>query len=282
MGKLRLQVRLQLRLQLRLNLKLRLNFRYKRFYFSMNTWYMGYEASAKYYDLFGEKPDLDYYTSLGITYGKALEIGVGTARVALELAKAHIEVWGIDTSPSMLQIAKAKIAEQSLKIQKKITLLQKDMTHFELNETFPFIYMPASGLSHCITISDQVNCLQCVNNHLKDNGLFAFDVALLHGSYENKLKLVDTKHTDDVTICRWIANKSDPVEQLLYTTLIFEVYKNQKLTDRIVETFTVSLIYKRELELLLDICNFDIENIYGDFTKSTQVDDQIVVEARKR
>ncbi|MGD2247400.1 MAG: class I SAM-dependent methyltransferase [Candidatus Methanofastidiosia archaeon] len=242
---------------------------------------MGYEASAKYYDLFGEKPDLDYYISLGKIYKKALEIGVGTGRVALELAKKGVEVWGIDTSPSMLQVAKNKITKQPPEVQNRITLLQKDMTHFNLKETFSCIYIPASGLSHCISTSDQVNCLQCVHTHLEDDGLFAFDLVLPGTTYDNTLRLIDTKTTDQALICRWIANKVDSAEQILHTTLIFEVYKNQKLTERIIETSTVSLIYKRELLLLLEKCNFHVENIYGDFEKIESVTDQVVVEAKK-
>jgi SAM-dependent methyltransferase len=247
----------------------------------MSTCGMGYEASAKYYDLFGEKPDLDYYISLGITYKKALEIGVGTGRVALELAKAGVDVWGIDSSPSMLQVAQSKITKQPQEVQNRITLLQEDMTHFNLKETFPCIYIPASGFSHCISTSDQVNCLKCVHNHLEDDGLFVFDLELPGTTYDNTLKLIDTKTTDHVVVCRWIASKLDSAKQIVDTTLIFEVYTNQRLTERIVETSTVSLIYKRELLLLLEKCNFHVENMYGDFEKSELITDQVVMEAKK-
>jgi ubiquinone/menaquinone biosynthesis C-methylase UbiE len=52
-----------------------------------------------------QKDDLDFYKELALERGKkVLELGVGTGRVAIELAKANISVWGIDTSRYMLKI----------------------------------------------------------------------------------------------------------------------------------------------------------------------------------
>jgi len=60
---------------------------------------MTYRLAAKFYDLFGSKNDLDFYRELALQTGnKALELGVGTGRVAIELAKAGITVMGIDKS----------------------------------------------------------------------------------------------------------------------------------------------------------------------------------------
>jgi len=45
------------------------------------------EGAEKYYDLFGEKQDVGFYLDLAREQGgKALELGVGTARLAIQLA----------------------------------------------------------------------------------------------------------------------------------------------------------------------------------------------------
>jgi len=60
---------------------------------------MNYGPASKYYDLFGSKDDIGFYRELAIKHGrKALELGIGTGRVAIELAKAKVKVWGIDSS----------------------------------------------------------------------------------------------------------------------------------------------------------------------------------------
>ena len=242
---------------------------------------MSYDKSAKYYDLFGEKPDIEYYKTLGLQNGTALEIGVGTARIALELARAGVKVYGIDNSDEMLKIARSKCAAEPDSVQKRIVLENQDMRDFHLPRTFPLIYVPSSGFSHCITTEDQVTCLNCIYNHLDKKGLLVVDIDLPSSSYTNALKLIDRKEVDDTEVVRWISNSPNYANQLLDIVLIFEVYRNQKLTERIIESSTVSLIYKRELLLLLDKAHFTVDNIYGDFQKSEEVTDLLIVEARK-
>jgi len=55
---------------------------------------MTYRSGAeKFYDLFGAKDDVAFYIELAHEHGnRALELGVGTARLAIELAKERIEV----------------------------------------------------------------------------------------------------------------------------------------------------------------------------------------------
>lgn len=60
---------------------------------------MTYRLAAKFYDLFGSKNDLRFYRELALQSGKrALELGVGTGRVAIPFAKAGITLVGIDNS----------------------------------------------------------------------------------------------------------------------------------------------------------------------------------------
>ena len=73
---------------------------------------MTYRRAAKFYDLFGSKNDLEFYLELALQSGeKALELGVGTGRVAIPLAKAGITVVGIDNSVHMLRVAREKLAK---------------------------------------------------------------------------------------------------------------------------------------------------------------------------
>lgn len=242
---------------------------------------MGYEVSAKYYDLFGEKPDLEYYKQLAVEAGQALEIGVGTGRVALELAKAGVEVWGIDNSPAMLGIARTKIRELPAHTQKKIKLIQAEMTSFDLGREFPLIYMPSSTLSHCITTEDQVKTLHCVYNHLVKGGVFAFDLLLPSHTYDGALRPAGKQTMGEKTVLRWISNRSDPVNQVLHTILLFDIYENNTLVERVMESSTVGLITRREIELLLEKTNFEIEHQFGDFCYSENITDLLVIKARK-
>jgi SAM-dependent methyltransferase len=253
----------------------------ERFLFSLCRGSMGYEVSAQYYDLFGEKPDLEYYKQLAVEAGHALEIGVGTGRVALELARAGVEVWGIDNSPAMLEVAKTKIEELPVHAQKRIKLVQVEMTSFDLSREFPLIYMPSSTLSHCITTEDQVKTLHCVYSHLVKGGIFAFDLLLPSCNFDGALRPAGRKIMREKTVLRWISNRSDPVNQVLHTILLFDIYENNILVERVMESSTVGLITRRETELLLEKTGFEIEHEYGDFQYSEHITDLLVIKARK-
>ena len=53
------------------------------------------EGAERFYDLFGAKDDAPFYIELANRHGdKALELGVGTARLAIQLAREGVETWG--------------------------------------------------------------------------------------------------------------------------------------------------------------------------------------------
>mgnify|MGYP005664894007 CR=1 FL=1 len=67
-----------------------------------------YDTFAQFYDLeYGHKDnDLDFYIDIAKQYGDPiLEVGVGTGRVAFELAARGCHVHGVDNSKKMLQAA---------------------------------------------------------------------------------------------------------------------------------------------------------------------------------
>ena len=242
---------------------------------------LAYKDSAPFYDFFASKNDIPYYKELGLQYESALEIGVGTARVALELAKAGVEVWGIDNSLYMLEEAKKKLRKEPKAVQKRVKLLQADMKSFNLNRTFSLVYIPSSTIQHCAKQEDQISCLKKINQHLSKNGLLAFNLILPSATYNNNLRFIGkAKHGDD-TVMRFISYQPNWQKQFLEVLLLFEVYRNGKMTKRFFDASTIAMISRREILLLLEKTGFKVENIYGDYDKSKKIVKQAVIEARK-
>lgn len=105
---------------------------------------MTYRLAAKFSDLFGSKNDLEFYKELALrSRGEALELGVGTARVAIPVARAGITVVGIDSSLHMLRVAREKLAKKSAAVRRRVILKRGDMRNFESKQVFSFIYIPA-------------------------------------------------------------------------------------------------------------------------------------------
>lgn len=231
---------------------------------------MTYRLAAKFYDLFGAKNDLEFYKDLALqSGGKALELGVGTARVAISLAKAGVTVVGIDNSVHMLKVAGEKLAKESEAVRGRVVLKRGNMKNFELNQSFPFIYIPASTFDHNITVEDRKGTLKCVYKHLKKNGTFAFDLEQTIPDKPEKSWWIDRKKIGDgKTVVRSIFTRKNTTKRTLSLDLFYDVYKNGKLLERYHEYGEVAMISKDEIIRLLEENGFKVVDIYGDFDKS--------------
>ena len=247
---------------------------------------MTYSGAAKFYDLFGSKNDLKFYRELALQSGKkALELGVGTGRVAIQLAKVGITVVGIDNSVHMLRVAREKLAKETEAVRKRVILKRGDMRNFDLKHSFPFIYIPASTFDHNITAEEQKRTLTCVHKHLEKSGTFAFDLEQATPEKPKTSWWIDRKEIDGGRmVVRSIFTRRDTTKRTCSLDLFFDVYKNGKLSERYHEYGEVAIISRDEVTKMLEENRFRVEGIYGDFNKSAYRNDspRIVLVARKK
>jgi SAM-dependent methyltransferase len=247
---------------------------------------MTYIQAAKFYDLFGSKNDLEFYRELALQSGnKALELGVGTGRVAIQLAKAGITIAGIDNSAHMLRVAKEKLAKETETVKTRVILKRGDMRNFELKQLFPFIYIPASTFDHNTTVEEQKRTLNCVHKHLEKNGTFAFDLEKASLDKPPTSWWIDRKDIGNGRmVVRSIYTRKDMAKRTCSLDLFFGIYKNGKLLERYHEYGEVAIISEDEITKLLEENGFRVENIYGDFNKTKYRRDspRIVLVTRKK
>jgi 16S rRNA A1518/A1519 N6-dimethyltransferase RsmA/KsgA/DIM1 with predicted DNA glycosylase/AP lyase activity len=72
--------------------------------------------------------------------GPALELGIGTGRLALPLAARGVEVHGIDASPAMVERLRAKPGGD------EVTVAIGDFTDFDLRERFSLVFVAFNTL----------------------------------------------------------------------------------------------------------------------------------------
>jgi SAM-dependent methyltransferase len=99
--------------------------------------------------------------------GPALELGIGTGRVALPLAHAGVDVHGIDASEAMV----AKLREKPKGDAIPVTI--GDFAAFELDERFPLIYVVFNTFFAILTQAEQVEGFAAIARHLAPDGVFA-------------------------------------------------------------------------------------------------------------
>jgi SAM-dependent methyltransferase len=242
--------------------------------------------TARFYDLFGSKNDLGFYRDLALRGGKrALELGVGTGRVAIALARAGITVVGIDNSVDMLRVAEERVAKESEAIRRRVILKRGNMRTFELNQTFPFIYIPASTFDHNTTGAAQKQTLTHIHEHLEKDGIFAFDLEQVTPDKPEASWWIDRRETGDgKMVVRSIFTRRNMKKRRCTLDLFFDVYRDGKLLDRYHEYGEVAIIPKDEIIALLQENGFAIESVYGDFDKTPYQDDspKIVLVTRKK
>jgi SAM-dependent methyltransferase len=114
--------------------------------------------------------DLAFWLGLAAAQGgPILELGCGSGRVLLPLARAGYAVFGLDLDFDVLESLKSRIASSPAD---RASIFQGDMAAFCLGARFPLITMPCNTLS---TLSTKVlqNTLGNVQRHLAPGGLFA-------------------------------------------------------------------------------------------------------------
>ncbi len=97
-----------------------------------------------------------------------LDVGCGTGILASELYKKNFEVSGIDISEDMINIAKEKTNGINFKVA--------DMESFKFDKKFDIIICAFDAINYLICDTKMDNTLRNIFSHLKDNGLFIFDV----------------------------------------------------------------------------------------------------------
>ncbi len=233
-----------------------------------------YDPVAEFYDIEHEGfvSDISFYLEEAKkARGPVLELASGTGRITLELAKAGIEMVGLDISKGMLGVAKEKTALLDPGVQKNLTWVQGDMRDFELGRKFNLIFIPFNSFQMLETRKDQEACLACVSRHLEKGGLFILSV--FAPSYERLVKksMFTYLGSHDLPcgkkLSRTESAKYDYVNQMISVEWIYDVVDPQGNLKRTVWKFPVRYLWRFEAELLLEKAGLQVEALYGDYNR---------------
>lgn len=101
--------------------------------------------------------------------GPALELGIGTGRIALPLLEGGVEVHGVDASEAMVARLRTKDGGD------RIPVTLADFRDFDLDTRFRLVYVVFNTFFALLTQDDQVACFRAVASHLADGGVFAME-----------------------------------------------------------------------------------------------------------
>lgn len=197
--------------------------------------------------------DVPFYVELAHEAdGPIVELAVGSARVAVPVALATGRcVIGIDSSPGMLEQARARAAETGAELD----LHEGDMRDFELEEPAALVYCPFRALLHLPTWADRRRTFERVAHALRPGGRFAWNAF----AFDHRIAVqLDGQQKDE------------PVPH----TVRYSVPDNR--IDIVLEDGSTSSLWwatKNEWLGLLDVAGLELEALYGDFDRRPVGDD---------
>lgn len=230
-----------------------------------------YEDAAYYDQAYrSRRDDIAYYVRLGrLLGGPVLEYGIGTGRIALPLARAGIEVVGVDTSKEMLAGLERRLADEPDDVRRRVTRRQGDMREVRLGRRFPLVIAPFNVLQHLYERTDVEAFLARVREHLVPSGRFVFDVLVPHArdlgaDPAKRYGAPRFRHPTTGGLVRYGERFDyDAIRQVLLVTMEFEPLDGKR-------GFAVPLTHRqffpRELEALLHYNGFGDLAITADFT----------------
>jgi SAM-dependent methyltransferase len=129
--------------------------------------------------------------------GPALELAIGTGRIALPLAARGIRVDGVDISPAMVDQLRAKPGGDQL----AVTI--GDFADVPVPGTYRLIFVVWNTLFNLLTQDDQVRCFENVAAHLTDDGAFVVEAlvpAFLYRLRNNQYVDAEAIEVDEVRL----------------------------------------------------------------------------------
>ena len=129
------------------------------------------ETSADMFEAAEVEPVVDFLAELA-TDGSALELGIGTGRIALPLSQRGIRVHGIDLSEAMVARLQVKPGAE------QIGVTVGDFATTTVEGRFSVAYLVFNTIMNLTTQDEQVACFHNVASHLQPGGCFVVEVSI--------------------------------------------------------------------------------------------------------
>lgn len=234
-----------------------------------------YLRFAAYYDLeyAAHTADLDFFREFAYQAGgPILELGCGSGRVLQALEETGLELTGIDTSPSMLAIARQTLGSD-------VRLVECGMEEIAACADLrpDHYWMAFSAINTFLHLSDssaQLRALNGLRRVVVQGGLLLLDLMVPEPHY---LAGLDGRIVHELSatlpggdrLDKWAVRTHDLATQTIDTTVFFDTTSSATgVVSRVSDRYLTRYIHIFELEHLLELAGWRLISLYGSYDLS--------------
>ena len=205
-------------------------------------------------------PSVDALANLSGS-GPALELGIGTGRIAIPLAAHGVEVHGIDASEAIVAKMRAKPGGDDI----PVTI--GDFSEFSISDDgqpkkFSLVYVVFNTLFQATSQEAQVQCFRSVAAHLTDDGIFLVEAFVPDQTRFTRNQNISAGRVESDLVSIDIS-RHDPVRQLVHSQHVF-------IGETGINLYPVQVRYSwhSELDLMAQLAGMRLRERWGDWDGS--------------
>ena len=214
-----------------------------------------YDAIARLYDPWSASvtEDVDFYVEEALASGgPVVELACGTGRIAVPVARAGLDVIGVDGSLAMLEVARERA--RAAGVEARVDLRHGDLREPPVPERVPLVLVPFRSLLHMTTEADRGRALAAAHGLLEPEGRLVFDV------------FAPGREDVEATHGRWLEREPGIFERADWDegerTLTLSVRRGEEAS-----TMLLAWLSALEWSRLLERAGFEVEELYGWFDR---------------
>lgn len=231
-----------------------------------------YTSVARYYDAENsdKTDDLAMYSRLAAhTSGGILDVGCGTGRVLIHLARAGHRVHGIENDRAMLERLEHKL-DLSPELRQLVSYENADVLAQRWSREFGLILLTYNLLMHFHELEEQVALLQTLRACLAAEGRLVIDLPNAGPAFaaeDSDALNVERSFLDPASghlVLLQSVSYIDRATQLLHVEWIYDEMDGEGMVRRRIVPHRLRYFFLPELRLLLERCGFVVHSAQGD------------------
>lgn len=187
--------------------------------------------------------------------GRALELAIGTGRVALPLKEMGVEVQGIDISDAMVAKLRSKPGGAD------IPVTMGDFADVGVEGTYPLIFLVFNTLFALTTQEEQIRCFANIAKHLEEGGAFVIECFVPDLARFDRHQRVDARRVR-VDAVGFELSRHDPVAQQITSQIVVLTQEGNQLYP-----VHIRYAFPAELDLMARLAGLKLRARYGGWDK---------------